>query len=74
MSRCEHGTDGKPYGYPTYPCAWPACPMGVTTTRWVIAGPVVDSFKPWLRQDKKYEREKSIDEDGKVFYTWKERK
>jgi hypothetical protein len=36
---CTHGEDGKPFGYPRFPCPWPACPMGPDTgMHWTIPG------------------------------------
>lgn len=72
MVKCPHTESGEPYGYPTYPCAWPGCPRGVEAPRWVLAGPSHDSLKPWLRRDREFERERSVTPDGTLYFSWKE--
>jgi hypothetical protein len=69
---CPHGKDGKPFGYPTFCCAWPGCPRGTPGTTWVVAGGQAHSWRTWLRNDRHYTREQRIDDDGVSHYSWKE--
>jgi hypothetical protein len=66
---CEHSENGLPYGYPMFRCAWPGCPLGVEAEYWTVGyGPHGGKIK-----SDEFEREKFIDEDGIVTFSWKKR-